>query len=216
MVDLTEEYTLYLTADDTAQLTLNHSLLIDGTATCCIEYRATIVLLAGTFYDLQVTYTELTGAASISLYYSSPSLPKQPIPSSALYYSMPIVNSPFFATVVPGGADFPYTIAFGPGLSNATAGIPATFSVQTKDALGNNQTTDYEGFEPSELLQVTISSVGGNVVYYGDLLYMGNGLFTVTYFPIMSGNYLISVQMGDFGNAAFILSLFPLLVAGCS
>ena len=59
-------------------------------------------------------------------------LSPQVIPSSQLFYATDIVGSPFATTIVPGAADYPYTNAYGPGLANATAGMIATFFVQTK------------------------------------------------------------------------------------
>lgn len=196
-VPKTDEYTLYLTADDFATVSLNHTVLIDGSGVCCIEYRASTVLTAGVFYDIAIDYVELIGAASISLKYSSSTLKKQKIPSSALFYAMPIVDSPFEVTVIPGAADYPYTIAFGAGLYNATAGVTAHFFVQTKDSLGNNQTLDFGDFDPSDLLSVSVAAKSGSVVYFGDLTYLGNGLFDVAYFPLLAGDFTLSVKMGD-------------------
>lgn len=198
MVPRTDEYVFYIIADDYAQLFLNHSLLIDTSAVCCIEYRASLVLFGGVYYDIVIDYVELTGSASVQMSYSSSSITKQTIPPSVLFYAMPIVGSPYSVMVVPGAADYPFTIAFGEGTSNATAGQTAQFFIQTKDSVGNNQTIDYENFEPTELLQVIITANGANVVYYGDLIYLGNGLFSCTYLPLYAGSYQLSVRMGDF------------------
>ena len=198
MVPKTDEYVFYVTADDYALLYLNHSLLIDTSAVCCIEYRASIILLGGVYYDIVIDYVELTGSASIQMSYSSSSITKQIVPSSALFYAMQIVGSPYNLLVVPGAADYPFTVAFGRGLSRATAGQTAQFFIQTKDSVGNNQTVDYEAFEPTELLQVTIEAVGAVAVYFGELTYLGNGLFSCNYLPLYAGIYQVSVKMGDF------------------
>jgi hypothetical protein len=42
-----------------------------------------------------------------------------------------------------------------------------------------------------------VSAIGTNVVYYGDIVYLGNGLFSVSYIPLLAGQYSLSVKMGD-------------------
>jgi len=197
VVSKSEMYTFYLTADDSANLYFNHSTLINGSAVCCVEHRASIFLTIGVYYDIVIEYRQLTGAAAISLMYSSASVRKQVVPATALFYTEDIVGSPFQTQVVPGSADFPYTTAFGDGVSNAIAGNPTTFFIQTKDQTGNNQSIDYELYDPADLLSVTITGGStGKTVYYGDLTYLGNGLFTVSYLPLSAGQYTVSVKMG--------------------
>eukprot|EP01036_Dinobryon_divergens_P022354 gene22354-30602_t len=163
MLPKSDVYTFYLTADDSAVLTLNHSVLINGTDVCCIEHRASLLLLAGVYYDLNVAYIELTGSASISLKYSSSSIQKQVLPSSILFASFPISGGPASTQVLPGIGGYPQTIAYGNGLTTATTGKQASFYIQTKDANGNNQTTDYEKVDPTDILRITI--VGGPTMY---------------------------------------------------
>lgn len=54
------------------------------------------------------------------------------IPASALFYATPISGSPYNVSIVPGAAAYPYTEAFGEGVANASAGVPATFVIQAK------------------------------------------------------------------------------------
>lgn len=122
MVTKSELYTIYLTADDGANLYVNHTLLINGSDVCCIEHRVQIGLEANVYYDFALQYTEVTGTASVSLMYSSASVRKQIIPSSAFFSTQDVVGSPFVTTVVPGAADYPYTTAFGAGLAAAVTG----------------------------------------------------------------------------------------------
>ena len=194
-VPKTETYTFYLTADDSAMLYLDHELLIDASEVCCIEHRAQVTLEAGVFYDIQMTYVELTGTAAIELQYSSNSLKKQIIPADQFWSGTPIVGGPFATSIIPGGADYPFTTAFGEGLTYAVAGKPAFFHVQTKDSDGNNQTVNFEDFNPVDLLTVTITD--GTTIYYADMLYLGEGLFEGTYTPLRAGDYSLSIQMGE-------------------
>ena len=74
---VSETFTFYLTADDAANLALNHTLLINASDVCCIEHRATVFLTQGVYYDLALEYQQLTGAANVVLQYSSASVRKQ-------------------------------------------------------------------------------------------------------------------------------------------
>lgn len=197
----TEAYTLYLTADDAANLAVNHTMVINASDVCCIEHRAVVNLVADQYIDLILEYQQLTGAASVTLMWSSASVRKQIIPSSALFHSTDIKGSPYTTTVVPGAADFPFTDAFGDGLTNAIAGNIATFFIQTKDALGNNKTLDYENVDPNDLLSVQLTLIDatvGKIGYYAFLEYAGPGLFKASYTPLKSGMYALTVEMGGY------------------
>merc|ERR1711871_1689662 len=199
-VDRDEIYTFYLDADDEARLYVNHTLLIDMGDECCIEKRVRMQLNASVYYDIVVEYKELTGSASVRLSYSSMTLKKQTIPSSKLFYVEPIIGSPFDTAVVPGAAEYPYTDAYGDGLANAISGTPAQFFIQTKDSRGNNLTHNYEFVDPTDLLSVKITSTlngGEHTVYYADLEYLGNGLFSAAYLPLRAGPYVVDVKMGE-------------------
>ena len=192
-----EAYTLYLTADDFANLAVNHTLVINSSDVCCIEHRAVVYLVKGTYLDLVLEFQQLTGPASVLLQWSSASVRKQVIPSSSLFYAIDIVGSPFPTRVVPGAADYPYSDAYGDGLTSAIAGNIATFFIQTKDALGNNQITEYELVDPNEILSVTLKQDQGTE-YHASLEYVGSGLFKATYIPLKSGPYEVSIKMGGY------------------
>lgn len=71
-------------------------------------------------------------APSIQLMWSSYSTAPAVIPASALFYSTPISGSPYNISVVPGAAAYPYTEAYGEGVTNASAGVFASFVIQAK------------------------------------------------------------------------------------
>ena len=196
-VEKTESISFYLYADEGAKLYINHELVIDMWDDCCVENRVTIALEENVFYDMVLEYRELTGAASIALSYSSPTIKKQIIPSSIFFHTTDISGSPFVTSVVPGAAEYPYTDAYGDALGLAITGTPSSFFIQTKDSKGNNKTTDFEEVDPSDLLSVTIDgAAAGTTVYYADLEYLGEGLFKASYLPLASGPYQIHVEMG--------------------
>lgn len=66
------------------------------------------------------------------LMWSSYSTAPAVIPASALFYTAPISGSPYNISVVPGAAAYPFTEAFGEGVTNASAGVFASFVIQAK------------------------------------------------------------------------------------
>ena len=60
---------------------------------------ATVQLLEGTFYDFVLQYRELDGDASFRVEWSSPSRPKQVIPSTNLYYTQRVQNQVYQVSV---------------------------------------------------------------------------------------------------------------------
>lgn len=195
MVPKSELYTLYLTADDSAELFVNHSMLINASSASQVEHRTKIYLEGGVFYDFVLQYRDFSGTASVSLSYSSISVRKRIIPASSFFSAHGIVGSPFSVVVVPGTSNYPYTNAFGSGLSTATTGSKSSFFIQTQDSNGNNQSTNFELYSPADLLSVIIK--GGPTVYSADVVYSGNGLFEASYFPLRAGHYVVSVKVGS-------------------
>jgi uncharacterized repeat protein (TIGR03806 family) len=82
----TETYTFYTKTDDGVRLRVNNQLLIDKWVDQGgVEWSATIPLVAGQRYLLQMDYYENTAGASAQLSWSSPSTAKQIIPMTQLY-----------------------------------------------------------------------------------------------------------------------------------
>ena len=86
--DFTESHTFIINANDGARLWVNGQLLIDqfvgGSLT---DESASIDLIAGRRYDIQLEYLESTGNASVSLEWSSPSTAREIIPAANLHAS---------------------------------------------------------------------------------------------------------------------------------
>lgn len=82
----TETVTFYTTTDDGVRLWVNGVLIIDRWVDQGpTEVSGTIALQAGQRYDLRMDYYENGGGAVARLSWSSPSTPKQIIPSSRLF-----------------------------------------------------------------------------------------------------------------------------------
>jgi hypothetical protein len=81
-----ETYKFSVRSDDGVRLWVNRRKLIDRwTSLGLREAQGTVALEAGQKYDIRLDYRENLGAAAVQLLWSSPSQPKQVIPSSQLY-----------------------------------------------------------------------------------------------------------------------------------
>jgi len=82
----TETYTFYTFTNDGVRLWVEGELLVDKWVQQSggIEWSAQIALQAGRWYTVQVDYYEGMGNSVAQLLWSSPSIPKQVIPQSAL------------------------------------------------------------------------------------------------------------------------------------
>lgn len=195
LAEFDETYTFFVRADDGFRLYLDHQLVIDAWEVLFAEtYRYSKRLQSGVFHDILVDYREITGAAAITLEWSSYSIPREIIPTLKLYHAEHIEGSPFrHIVVVPGRADYPYTTAHGSALSSATAGVPAKFRVIAKDANDNIRHTEPEEDDFSDVLAVEIV---GPTRLAGHVNYLGAGEYAVSYMPLKSGNYYIYVRTG--------------------
>jgi hypothetical protein len=84
-------YTFYTRADDGVRLWVNNKLLIDHwqNQTAPVEYSASMQMYAGVKYNLRLDYYQNTGGTSVALLWSSPSTPKQLVPQTQLYPTLP-------------------------------------------------------------------------------------------------------------------------------
>lgn len=81
-----ETYTFYARTDDGVRVWVNNQLIIDNWVNQgATERSGTITLSAGVKYDIKMEYYEDRGKAVAELRYSSPSVPKQIIPSTSLF-----------------------------------------------------------------------------------------------------------------------------------
>lgn len=86
-----ETYTFYATADDGVRVWVNHKLIIDDWSLhAATQFSNKIPLQAGQQYLFKVEYLESAGgAATVQLYWDSPSQPKEFIPENAFFYPLP-------------------------------------------------------------------------------------------------------------------------------
>lgn len=97
-----QTYTFSVTADDGVRLWVNgHQLVNQWQDQGASEFSGTIALSAGAKYDIALEYYQALGDARIALAWSSPSTPKQIIPTSQLYPAG--VASPWAAADIGSG-----------------------------------------------------------------------------------------------------------------
>ena len=111
-----------------------------------------------------------------------------------------VAGSPFTATIFPALASGTVSTATGSGLSLATAGTPATFTIQAKDHLGNAKTTADDLFVvrarhnadySRRNIMGTVTAVGGNL-----------GLYSVAYTPTWKRNHLSCAGPGSLNTCS--------------
>ena len=148
--ELSETYTFWLHSDDGSRLYLEGNKVIDrwclamgALDACSMESgqgsaNASLTCNSGQLYELRLEYKEVTDLAAVKLYYSSPSIMRSIVPSSRMYHTAQHVQgSPFDLYVAPNLVNADTSSAHGHGLSFATAGSPATFTVVARDDYDN-------------------------------------------------------------------------------
>jgi len=152
-VDYSEVFTFSVYCDDGARLYVNDLLILDHWYSRISEVDGTIALVSGSHYPIKLEYKQVTGNASVQLRWKSRSQPKVIVPSSA-YYSWTtthtLSNSNGSVYVEPAKVCSTTSTAFGPGLSVATAGITAYFTIQARDEYLNNRKTADAGIRPGQ------------------------------------------------------------------
>ena len=108
-------------------------------------------------FDIKVEYADFDHAAFVSLSYSSPSTPKQVVPNSVLFPALDLLSSTTYGggrnTLIswPTQTCATTSTVKGAGLTIATAGIPAYFTIQSYD--------EYQNLRPNQ----NNNGVGGSV-----------------------------------------------------
>jgi hypothetical protein len=137
----TETYTFYTRSDDGVRLMVDNKILINKWNVSGSEFSGTIAFSHQTLYDLRLDYHDETGNAYMELYWKSPRVPRQIVPSKHLWaVDAAIDHSPFTLRVYPAAMCATQSITWGQGLTLTTAGVLSHFTIQAKDQWGNNKT----------------------------------------------------------------------------
>jgi hypothetical protein len=170
------------------------------------------VLRAGEYYDLRVEYYEVGGTAGVRLEWESAATPRQVVPANALYRLMPIpANRPgtgwagdgngdskaagwlafgvqAVSTVAPREAAHSQCVADGEGLTEATSGKSASFTIRARDAFDNQKLFGGDAF------RIVAEGVGADR-FEGNVTDLGDGTYRVSYTPVSAGWYSMAVSL---------------------
>jgi hypothetical protein len=198
--EFSETYT-FLTkvaeADERVKLWVDDQWVVDQwSSLSSTQPTGTLWLVANTLYDIKLQYKDETGSAQVNLLWESTQRTPQVVPSDRLFSTAAAVaGSPFTATVFPALTSGTVSTATGSGLSLATAGSPATFTIQAKDHLGNAKTTADDIFVvrarhnadySRRNILGTVTALGGNL-----------GQYSVSYTPTWKRNHLSCAGAGS-------------------
>jgi hypothetical protein len=221
----TETFTFTAKLQGGIRLFIDNLLIIDRWTSFSRVAQGTVALVAVEMHAIRVEYRHWTGNASVSLSWSSASLLQEIIPSQRLYSVTTIgaLSTQNFY-VAPGPAHSSSTI-YGAGVTIATAGVPAYFTVNTLDRYGNQRlVSDSPNHAQVRITPLGLSASGQVPVYRAQLSGLSTGTlltskvynaaafglpggFTATYYASSSFSSPIVVSCQ---NSAYLASL------GCS
>ena len=135
--EFSEQYTFWTEVaepDERVKLWVDTHWVVDQwSSLSSTQPTGTTWLVGNVLYDVKVQYKELVGNAQMSLLWESTSRSLEVVPSYRLFsQSSHVAGSPFQTTVFPALTSGAVSVAYGQGLSLATAGNPAAFTIQAK------------------------------------------------------------------------------------
>ena len=189
---LTEDFFFTIEADDGVRVYFNQILKIDRWDTCWEDQIFMYYLVEGEFYDIKIEYKEEQGSARVKLYWSSLSVPKEIVPSSALYYPRYVGASPYQVTVSTGPSVASKSTASGTGLSSGVAGKLSQFQIISRDFASapiDNQQDNY-----AIILMNNDGSGNGDLAITA--IYQGAvGIYSASYVPMKTGILSMSITL---------------------
>ncbi|HEX7900880.1 MAG TPA: PQQ-dependent sugar dehydrogenase [Planctomycetota bacterium] len=152
MPQFTETYTFYTTSDDGVRLWVNNVQVINNwTLHGPTENSGTISLTSGRWYEIKMEFYENGGGAVATLSWSSPSRPKEIIPSSRLAPGASFKQDAGADGLAVAEAENNHANISRNGkswTSNATAGYSGTGALIVGPNTGVNQMTGYAASSP--------------------------------------------------------------------
>ena len=210
-----------LTLCNLLQLWVDNSLIIQQWSSLASKMApsGSIKLEKGNYYEVllaaKTNTADTSATAKMQLKWSSFTHKASLISSSRLFVSHHIAGSPFPLNVEQSDTCAATSRVYKAGLSVATAGITATFTIQGRDAYDNkrlfsfNQNLGRE-FEWSLMANASLPPAGlslqnsvvdgGEVAYQGTVVYLNAGGYQVNYTATRSEKYNIRGRMLSSGG----------------
>ena len=174
---------------DRVQLWLDGQLLLDQWTSLDFTPAAVSVSfpMAYEFYELEMLYQSQAFTRLrlpvIRLAGNAPSA----IPSSNLFISQPVADSPYSIQVLPALTDLASSVLAGSYLTLSTAGAAASFSLISLDRFGNRRNTSGDTY-----LLHAVSSAYAQVLDSSSV-YVGNGIYSFSYVATLQDSYQVQV-----------------------
>eukprot|EP00961_Rhodomonas_salina_P010027 134989-Rhodomonas_salina.1 len=233
---LSETYTFYAGGDVTGsnmkervKLWVDNSLIIQAWTSLAVSATTEppsgkIFLEADNYYEIllagKAATANTTNTAPFQLKWSSNHHATSVISSSRLFMSYHVANSPFALNVLPSTTCAANSRVYRPALTLTTAGVMASFTLQSKDAFDNIRTLMIEdesafdfaivanGSLPSDNTEAnriqSSEETGGTRAYSASVFYIGAGGYQVNYTATARGVYNVQGQImqpgGVFGT----------------
>lgn len=137
------------------------------------------------FYDLKIDYASrpAAGAVNALTFQWYPGGSATTITSASLFYGFHIKNSPMTVDVFPAGTCAATSNMYGPALTTLTAGVPASFTIYSRDAYNNvrgeGRTSFFVQLSGADSLSALVTD-------------RGDGSYNVSFTPTKSGSYDIA------------------------
>jgi hypothetical protein len=176
---------------DRVQLWLDGQLLLDQWTSLDFAPASVAVSfpMAYEFYEVEMRYqSQAFSRLRLTAARAGGSLPTT-IPSSNLFFSKVVADSPYAIQVVPAYSDLASSILAGSFLTVSTAGVLAQFSIFSRDRFGNQRNASGDTF-----LFHAVSSNTAEVLDSASE-YIGNGIYRISYVAKVQDTYQIQVIM---------------------
>jgi hypothetical protein len=144
------------------------------------EFSGTIDLKGDLLHTIELLYSEAVGSASVILKWQKNGAAKTIVPDN-VFYSDPvsIAGSPFKVTVFPAMVCGSLSIATGTSLSIVTAGMAASFTITSRDYMGNMRTDSNDEYIVFSRANNIISSSNADKI--GSVVSQGNGAYVASF-----------------------------------
>ena len=192
-----EVHTFTAEAQGDVRLFVGDEIVIDAWPSNNPFQQGTLRLSAGVFYDFRLDFASTTGSASVRLLWESPSMAQHVIPGSAYFLHDTVAESPYHPVVVPAATSAANCVAFGDGLTRATANIPTSFQVHLRDQFNNSRGEGGDIVDTFAVRTGPDQPSGDAAVVRLPMVVedLGTGDYRVSYTPVVSGVYSLSVTV---------------------